>query len=37
MLRGAAAAINIGPYPYKRPPRHDSFMRMLGSTGLKRG
>ena len=33
-LRGAAAAIKIDLFPFKRPPRHDSFMRWLGS-GLR--
>jgi len=28
-LRGAAAAIKTDLFPFKRPPRHDSFMRML--------
>jgi hypothetical protein len=32
-LRGAAAAIKIDLFPLERPPRHDSFMRMLGRTG----
>ena len=29
-LRGAAAAIKRDLFPFKRPPRHDSFMRWLG-------
>jgi hypothetical protein len=32
-LRGAAAAIEIDPFSFKRPPRHDSFMRWLGGPG----
>ena len=31
-LRGAAAAIKTDLIPFERPPRHDSFMRMLGSA-----
>src|SRR5512146_2628282 len=32
MLRGAAAATKRDPFPFMRPPRHDSFMRRLGVT-----
>ena len=31
-LRGAAAAIKMDLFPFKRPPRHDSFMRWLGGA-----
>jgi len=34
-LRGAAAAIKRNPFPFKRPPRPDSFKRWLDSDGLE--
>ena len=30
------AAIKTDPFPFKRPPRHDSFMRWLGSRSVRR-
>jgi hypothetical protein len=29
---GAAAAIKIDPFPFERPPRHDSVMGMFGDA-----
>ncbi len=31
-LRGAAAAIKIDLFPFKRPPHYASFMRWLGRS-----
>jgi hypothetical protein len=29
-VRGATAGIKRDPFPFKRPPRHDRFVRLLG-------
>jgi len=31
-LRGVAAAIKPDPFPFERPPRHDSFMGWFGGS-----